>query len=44
MMRGTIAENNIRWGIKNLFRRVVASFVAEGTGEDTLDITYEDRQ
>ena len=43
MAKGAIVQDNIRWGVKNLFRRVVASFTAKGIGEDTLDISYSTR-
>jgi hypothetical protein len=44
MMKGAIVRDNVRWGVKNLFRRVVASFTAEGVGEDTLDTSYANRE
>ena len=43
MVKGTIVEDNVRWGFRNLFRRVTASFSSEGFGKDTLDISYRSR-
>lgn len=43
MVKGTIVDDNVRWGFRNLFRRVTASFSAEGFGKDTLDTSYRSR-
>ena len=43
MVKGSIVKDNVRYGIKNFFRRVTASFSANGTGEDTLDTSYKSR-
>lgn len=43
MVKGIILMDNKRWRVKNLFRRVTASFNGEGVGLDTFDILYNDR-
>ena len=43
MTKGTVVRDSVRMGVKNLFRRVVATFTAVGSGVDTLDTTYKSR-
>ena len=43
MVKGTVVKDNIRFGIKNCFRKVTASFTAVGCSQDTLDVSYKNR-
>ena len=43
MVKGIVLLDNKRWGVKNLFRRVTASFSGVGIGLDTFDVLYNDR-
>ena len=43
MVKGSVVKDNVRFGLKNFFRPVTASFSGDGVGEDTLDISYKSR-